>query len=408
MKIVQINSSCGSGSTGKIALAIQKKLNTEGIENYIFYSGYKICNEPNCIVINTKKDIRVHQVLSRIFGNQGWHSTRATKRMIKVLKKIQPDLVHLHNLHGYYLNMTVLFNYLAKAKIPVVWTLHDCWAFTGHCSHFTKVKCEQWKVHCSHCSQKKEYPYSLIFDRSKGLFRKKKKLYERIKDIKITTVSTWLREVTGQSALLGERDVRVISNGINCRRFFPTTPLQEIQGIHITNKKIVLGVASTWSARKGLTDFLELRKSLSKDYLIVLVGLNNAQIGMLPEGILGIERTQNVEELVALYSTANVFFNASEEETFGLTTIEALSCGTPVIVYRSTACAEPVKEGVGSIVEPGNLQAVLQEINKWCALDKQNLASHLHQYVQDNYDEQNIYQQYVDLYKEVVAFRESD
>ncbi len=402
MKIVQINSSCTSGSTGKIAYAIHEKTMAQNMESYIFYSGFRVCDKKNCIPVNSKADIRKHQVLSRVFGDQGWHSTAATKQLIKQLEAISPDLIHLHNIHGYYLNMDLLFGYLAKYEIPVIWTLHDCWAFTGHCSYFTKVKCEQWRTHCSYCLQKKEYPYSWFFDRSERLFDQKQRLYEAIPSLTVTTVSRWLKDVTKQSVLLGQREIRVIPNGINVRVFCPHEPIKEVNGISLEDKKVVLGVASTWSERKGLNDFVALREKLPEEYLIVLIGLSVAQIASLPQEILGLRRTKNANELAAWYSTASVFFNASEEETFGLTTIEALACGTPAIVYDSTACPEPLTKELGSVVALHDLDAAVQEIIKWSDLKDSEFSRSAYDYVCRNYDEQNVYEQYINLYEEVI------
>lgn len=402
MKIVQINSSCGSGSTGKISLAIKKKLDDIDVENYIFYSGYKICEYDNCIPINTIKDIRKHQLLSLVFGDQGWHSIRETNKLVELLKKINPDVVHLHNLHGYYLNMDILFDYLSKCNVPVIWTLHDCWAFTGHCAYFTSAKCEKWKTCCYNCAQYKKYPYSLFFDRSKQLFKRKGNLYKYIDNLTITTVSKWLRCITSQSALLNDRKILVISNGIDTKVFSPKEQLYNLQGFSLCNKKIVLGVANTWSERKGLNLFKEMRSLLSDEYLIILVGLNEEQIKSLPVGIIGLKRTRNAQELADIYSSANVFVNASTEETFGLTTIEAISCGTPAIVFNSTACPEPITSNMyGSIVSTGDICYLIKEVEYWCGQDKNVNKTKLHEYIVNNYDEEKVYDNYINLYKEV-------
>lgn len=401
MKAVQINSSCGSGSTGKICAALSDIMDDDGIENYIFYSGFKKSSHKNGRLINSLTDIRVHQLLSRLFGNQGWYSKRTTRKLVAALEDIDPDIIHLHNLHGYYLNMDILFDYLSKNNKHVIWTLHDCWAFTGHCSHFTAVKCERWKKHCNDCPQKSSYPYSLFFDRSSGMFDRKQKLYGSVNDLTVTTVSKWLGEQVFGSALLGNREIRVIPNGINIDVFRPHDRLTSIQGIDITAKKVILGVASTWGPRKGLNDFLKLAKLLDSEYIIVLVGLSEEQIAILPENIVGIKRTDNVDQLVDLYSSADVFVNPSIEETFGLTNIEAMACGTPAIVYNSTACPEVVADMCGLVVEVGNVEKLKEGIISIAQQGKTRYSQKCQDYVATKYDERKIYKKYLKLYYEV-------
>ena len=403
MKIVQINSSCGSGSTGKICAAISNILDSYKIENYVFYSGFKRNTLKNGFLINNKVDIRIHQVLSRLFGDQGWHSYLSTQKLVKQLERIDPNIIHLHNLHGYYLNMKVLFDYLSRANKPVIWTLHDCWGFTGHCSHFTSVKCERWKTHCRMCPQKKAYPYSLFLDRSSELFDRKNKLSCNIHSLTVTTVSNWLAEQVKESVLLSGRKIEVIPNGINIKAFKPKDRLLQIGGVPISEKKVVLGVANNWGPRKGLQDFIELSKHLSDDYQIVLVGLSDAQKKELPENIIGISRTDNVQQLAELYSTADVYVNPSVEETFGLTTIEAMACGTPAIVYNATASPELIHGETGRIVEPhdiGGLKKCIYEITR---KDKAQYSSTCVDYIRTNFSESSGYEKYIVLYKKLAG-----
>lgn len=403
MKVVQINSSCGSGSTGKICAAISNLLDSYEIENYIFYSGFKKSTFRNGVLINTKADIRLHQGLSRLFGDQGWHSNCSTKKLVKTLKEIDPDVIHLHNLHGYYLNMDVLFDYLSKANKPVVWTLHDCWGFTGHCSYFTAAKCDRWKTHCRTCPQKRAYPYSLFFDRSSELFNRKSKLYRAVPSITVTTVSNWLAEQVKESALLSGREVHVIQNGINTKVFMPTERLSNINGIPIYDRKVVLGVANNWGPRKGLRDFIELRKHLSDDYLIVLVGLSDTQKKELPRNIIGLGRTDHVQQLVELYSTADVYVNPSVEETFGLTTIEAMACGTPSVVYNSTASPELICGDTGRIVEPHDIEGLQRCIIEITGKGKAQYSRACMDHVRTNFSESIGYEKYIALYRKLAG-----
>ena len=403
MKVAQINSSCGFGSTGKIAVEISKKLDEKLVENRIFYSGNKVSCEKNGVLINSKTDIRIHQILSRLFGDQGWHSYFTTKKLVQNLKAFSPDIIHLHNLHGYYLHMGVLFSYLAKSNARVVWTLHDCWAFSGHCTHFTSVNCNKGQKECFGCPQKKAYPYSWFFDRSKTLFNRKQKLYNAVCDMQITAVSNWLSGVASKSKLLSGRKITVIPNGIDTKVFAPAAPLTEIGGIDISNKKVVLGVANSWSKSKGLDDFAALSKEIPDDFVIVLVGLRPEQAAGLPKNIIGLQHTDSTESLVKLYSTALVYFNASVEETFGLTTIEALSCGTPAITYNATACAEPVTADTGFVLSPHDIKGVKEAILTVDKKGKDFYKDACQKHAIESYDANKIYKRYIELY-----FREQE
>ncbi len=398
MKIVQINSSCEFGSTGRIAVEISKKLDAIGVENHIFYSGNRISQAKNGQLINSKFDIRVHQVLSRLFGDQGWHSYFATLRLIRNLKKTSPDIIHLHNLHGYYLHMGLLFSYLSESKTKIVWTLHDCWAFTGHCTHFTKVGCQKWTTQCHDCPQKTEYPYSWILDRSKTLFNRKQRLYNAVPHMTITTVSHWLGKTTESSKLLSKHRVCVIPNGINVDIFRPMPELTQIKCIDISEKRVILGVANSWSESKGLHDFKELSKIISDDFVVVLVGVKKEQQIDMPSNIICLERTDSVVELAELYSTALVYFNASVEETFGLTTVEAMACGTPAITYNATACSEPITSTTGMVLEPHDIQGVWDAICEISERGKINYSEACRNHVMQKYNAENIYEQYIKLY----------
>ena len=397
MKVVQINSSCEYGSTGRITVEISKKLDEKQIENYIFYSGNRRSDFKNGIQINKKTSIRVHQVLSRVFGDQGWHSYFTTKKLVLKLKKISPDIIHLHNIHGYYLHMDVLFKYLAKSNAKVIFTLHDCWAFTGHCTHFTQAKCKKWLTLCHNCPQKTQYPYSLFFDRSKTLFKRKQKLYDAIENMTVTAVSLWLKKTAKQSKLLSKKEVCVIPNGIDIQKFLPKKPLDKINGTDVTGKHIVLGVANYWSERKGLNDFKQLAKKLSHEFIVVIVGIKKEQQIDMPKNIICLERTDSQEELAQIYSSALVFFNASIEETFGLTTVEAMACGTPVITYKSTACSDVVTKETGFALTSNDVDGVLQAIMKIKINGKEAYASACREHAKE-YDSQRIYDEYINLY----------
>ena len=395
MKVAQINMACGRGSTGRIVMQISHLLTEEGNCNKVFYSGYNECAEPEAEKINSLLGIRLHQMQSRFLGNQGWNSSLHTRMLVKKLKEFQPDIVHLHNLHGYYLNMKILFDYLAEADCKVIWTLHDCWAFTGHCAHYTKAACDKWKRGCSQCPQKSSYPYSLIFDRSKELFCRKQTLYASVRDLRITTVSKWLEDQVRQSALLGDREIRTIYNGVDTGVFRPLDK-------PVKNKKRILGVSNVWSERKGLQDFLKLGSLVSDDFEIVLVGVSEEQSKSIPKEIQTLRRTDSVEALVQLYNSADVFFNPSVEETFGLTTVEAMACGVPVVVYDSTASPELVSEGVGRVVPAGNVDAAYAAIQSIVVGSQDDYRKNCRKRVEENYDQKHNYYQYLELYRELI------
>lgn len=350
-KIVQINVVC-NGSTGRIMCDIAKKSSNEGFKTYCFYGRGNPNKDVNCIKIDNKLEVYWHVLITRLFNKHGHGSYFATKRMIKRLKNINPDIIHLHNIHGYYLNLKVLFNYLKNEyNGKVIWTLHDCWSFTGHCSHFTVVNCNKWKSSCHNCPQVKVYPKSLCFDSSKSEFEFKKKLFCGLPNLTIVSPSNWLAKLVKQS-FLKSYEVIIINNGIDLNMFKPTYDETIYDKYNIPrNKKIILGVANIWEERKGLSIFIDIANNLSNDKQVVLVGLNQKQLNSLPSNIIGIKRTDDIVDLIKIYTLSSIFVNPSLEETFSLVTIEAIACNTPVIVCNTSAINELIKENVGIVVK---------------------------------------------------------
>lgn len=347
-RVVYINVVC-NGSTGKIMCDIAKYASKEGYETYCFYGRGNGRKDINCIKIGNKFSILFHVFLGRI-GFNGHGSYFATKKLIKKLKEINPDIIHLHNIHGYYLNLKILFNYLKNEyKGKVIWMLHDCWAITGYCSYFSLVGCNKWQTKCFKCPQKKMYPKE-IFDTSKREFKFKKKLFSNINNLTLVTPSFWLENIV-KSSFLKEYKVKTIYNGINLEIFKPIKDNDIYIKYNIPkDKTIFLGVANIWEERKGLNIFLDLAKIIKDDEVIVLVGLNNKQIKKLPKNVIGISRTENQLELVKLYTIANIFINPSYEETFSLVTVESLACGTPVVVCGMSAPKELINASIGCVV----------------------------------------------------------
>lgn len=402
-RLLQINT-CITQSTGRIAQQIGEKAISDGWESYIAFPARatKVESKSKLINIGTKADQYIHALLTRIFDCCGFLSKRATKQLVKQIEKIRPDVIHLHNIHGYYLNIPILFDYLKKSGIPVVWTLHDCWAFTGHCVHYTCVSCFKWKSGCYDCPRKKTYPNSFLFDRSKQNFELKKRAYDNIPNITLVPVSYWLGHEVSQS-ILGKYKIHVIQNGIDVNVFRPRR--DSVAGIKkkygLCGKYIILGVATGWSEEVGLSTFFRLRKQLSEDFAIVMVGCTPNILKQLPDGIIGISRTNNVDELAEIYSAADILFNASYQETFGLVTAEAISCGTPVIVYNSTACSEIVTSETGYIAEVKNEIQVLNYILEDKMLDstqRKVRSEKCRQYAIAHFDKNIKYQEYIKLY----------
>lgn len=396
MKIVQINI-FPNLSTGNIMSNIHKRLLEEGIESYIVWGRGRKANNEHEIFMNDKMGIYYHVLYTRMTDKIGFASKRATKKLLKRLDEIKPDIIHLHNIHGYYINIEMLFHYIKENNIKVVWTLHDCWAFTGHCAYFEVAHCNKWKKGCYDCPQLNTYPISNK-DNTEFNYKNKKELFNGIENMNIITVSKWLESKVKESFLL-KYNISTIYNGIDLNVFYPRkNNLRE--KYNLQDKKIILGVASTWSERKGLEDFIELSKVISDEYKIILLGLNKKQLKKMPENILALERTDTIDELAEFYSVADVYFNASMEETFGLTTVEAMACGTPAIVYNSTALPEVVSKNSGIVVEPKNIKEVLNSIKLICESDFFEKDEIIMQAKRFNKIDQ--FNKYNDLYKKII------
>lgn len=362
MKILHINSVCGVKSTGRICTDIADILSANGDECRIAYGRDTVPEKYKSIAvrIGTPSAVKRHILLSRLFGKTAFYSASATKRFLNWVDTYKPDVIHLHNLHGYYIHIGLLFKYIKKHNIPVVWTLHDCWPFTGHCSHFASVNCNQWQTACVNCVKKKSYPTCWLWENVKKNYNTKKQLLTSLSDLTLVAPSQWLADVAGNS-FLGKYPIKLVNNGIDLSVFKPTQgDFRDIYNIN--NKKMVLGVASAWGTNKGLGDLVRLSKLLPKEYQVVLVGLTKAQAADIPDNIICIERTDNVKQLAQIYTAADVFVNPSIEETMGLVTVEALACGTPCVVYNATAVPEAVDESCGVVVPAGDVNGLCKAI----------------------------------------------
>ena len=385
----------GNLSTGRIATDLYRVLVEKGYEGRVAFARNSIAEDVPYIKIGKKWDVLLHGVLTRITDKTGFYSRRATKRLIKQIEEYHPDIIHLHNIHGYYINIDILFKYLKEKKIPVVWTLHDCWSYTGHCCYYSMVNCNRWREGCFECPQKKAYPASYVYDNSKWNYHKKKELFQGT-NMTLVPVSNWLENEVKLS-YMNQFPIEMIYNGIDLDTFKPSASDFRSR-YNLKDKKIVLGVASTWDVRKGLKDFIQLSAMLEEDYQIVLVGIKDEKD--IPVNIITIDRTNNVKELAEIYTAADVYFNASVEETFGLPTIEAIACGTPVIVYNATALPEIVNDKCGYVVESHNLEKVKRCIENICNHHIFS-ASTLVDYAK-RFSKTVTYNKYIELYERII------
>lgn len=359
MRILFINSVCGIRSTGRICTDLATELEAQGHECKIAYG--RVDEVPEkfqkyALRIGTDMDLKLHALKTRLFDRHGFGSKKATKAFLRWADEFDPQLLWLHNLHGYYINIELLFDWIkSRPHMEVKWTLHDCWAFTGHCPHFTVANCSRWKSGCRNCPQKRGYPSSILLDNSRQNYLRKKAAFCGVKSMSLISPSNWLAGLVKQS-FLKDYPLEVCYNTVDREVFKPRAG--NFRAVHnLEDKKIVLGVSSMWDERKGLYDFFKLADMLSDNWRIVLVGLSDAQLKDLKPNILGFPRTNNTRELAEIYSAADVFFNPSIEETFGMTSLEAMCCGTKAIVYENTACEE-VANMLGGIVMPRDVSAV--------------------------------------------------
>lgn len=394
MKIISINSS-NFGSTGNIMLGISRVAETKGNVAYIGVASGRSNNKKkieNQIFIGNLIERNLHLLLAKHTGFNGCFSHLGTFQFLKRLDTINPDVLHLHNLHNCYINLPMLFRWIKKRKIKVIWTLHDCWAFTGQCPHFQIANCGKWKTGCHNCLQYREYPQSYV-DRTKTMYRFKKKWFTGVKDLTIVTPSEWLADLVRES-FLKDYPVKVIHNGIDLGVFRPIeSDIRKRLGIE--KKIVLLGCASPWSERKGLDVFIELAKRLDKKYRIVLVGLSKEQIAALPQNIIGIERTSSAEELAKYYSMADIFVNPTREDNFPTVNLEALACETPVITFDTGGSPEILNINCGMKTKGNNAEGILACIYEISKRLKSIDACRRHA---DLFDKDKLFLEYIKLY----------
>lgn len=392
MKVVQINAVCGTGSTGRICTSIADVLDARGIENHILYSSGE-CGQPNTHKFAEKGYTKFQSLKSRVLGNYGFNSRWETKKILAHLDHIQPDIVHLHNIHGHDCHLEMLTDYLKKNHIKVFWTFHDCWAFTGYCTHFILEGCDKWQTGCGNCPQRARF--SWLWDRSADNFRRKQEAFADL-DLTIVTPSQWMADLIGKS-FLKDKPVRVIHNGIDLNVFCPTSGrFRETHGIG-PDTFLLLGVAAGWSNRKGMDVFCDLSQRLDrKKYRIVLVGTDESVERQLPPGIIPVRRTNTPRELAEIYSAADLFVNPTREDTYPTVNMEAIACGTPVLTFRTGGSPEIVTEETGCVVESNDVDAMEREIIRICSTKQYAAEAFMGR--RKDFDKESCFSKYLELY----------
>ena len=402
MRIVQINGGA-KGSTGKIMMGIAEVARAQGHEvmcaSPITTTNRDAGEDCGYYRIGTFNSRRLNVALARITGFNGCFAWFETYKLLKKIDEFKPDIIHLHNLHDSYINLPMLFSYIKKHNVPTVWTLHDCWAFTGQCPHFTIAKCDKWKTGCYGCPQYKAYPSSL-YDNTKRMWQLKKKWFTGVKNMTIVTPSEWLAGLARES-YLKQYPIEVINNGIDLNVFKPThSNFREQYGIP-GDKYIVLGVSFAWGYRKGLDCFVEMAEKLGERYQIVLVGTDNEIDKNLPQSIISIHRTQNQKELAEIYSAADVFAMPTREENYPTVNMEAIACGIPVVTFRTGGSPEMLDDKTGKVVEANNIEVTEKAIKDICEKKGCNDEDYIVAYSK-KFNMQKKFTDYIELYATVL------
>ncbi len=402
-RVLQINSSVNFGSSGRIVEEIATIGSANEIENYIAYSkGNPGNTNLSYIKIGSIQDKLWHGLLTLLFDIHGKGSTLATKRLIKKIDVINPSIIHLHNLHGYYINYPILFNYLNEKDVQVVWTLHDCWSFTGHCSHYENVGCNKWETKCFQCPKKSKYPKSIMFDNSESNFISKKEIFNSINKLQIITPSDWLN-VQVKKSFLSKFNVRTINNGVDLDIFKERIDKVELlrAKYNLNDKKVALFVAYNWSNAKGILDIINAAKMLKSEFRFIVVGISKEKGDELPKEILAIGKIYDLYELADWFSLADVFVNPTYMDTFPTTNLESLACGTPIITYKSGGSPEAIDDNTGVVLEKGDLNGMVDAIQEICKRDKFFYKEACRKRAEAKYDKNKQFQQYINLYKEL-------
>ena len=399
MRILQVNAVYKHLSTGRSLMELNEDLNKLGVESECACSRTYGCED--VYQIGNEFTIKSHAVLSRITGKQGYFSKGNTRNLISHIEKTKPDIVHLHNLHANYINLPMILDYLAKKDIPTVITLYDCWFFTGKCMHYTELGCNKWESECKNCPQIHEGNDSWIFDRTNSVFKDRVRLFNNIPRLAIIGISDWITNECRRSKI--SKNAKIIQREylwIDTQKFKPT-PSNKREELGLKDKFVIIGVAQKWGHEKGLERFLQLASELSSDEVIVLVGNLAADI-TLPKNVICVGRTDSQEELAEYYSMADVFLTYSYQETFGKVSAEALSCGTPIICYNSTANPELACDGCGIVVEMNDENGVLKAVKEIKNNTKSFYSDACRDFAVNNFRKEIITVRYKELYENLL------
>ncbi len=399
-KLLQINPVVRQNtSTGRIMKEIGELAIEAGWESYIAYSRARD-GEPQhssrLVPVGDRLDLALHAVATRLFDAHGLASRRATRELIRRIREIDPDIVHIHNVHGYFLNYPMLSEFLRQRGKPVIWTVHDCWLYTGHCYHYASVHCDKWRTGCGHCPQKRAFPASWLLDRSARNWRRKRQAFGSL-DLTVVTVSDWMRREMADS-FLGDKRFVVIHNGIDLDTFRP----EAAADAPATPGTTILAVASIWLEEKGLGDLAALAGKLRDGERLVLVGrMTEEQRRRFPAGVELVERTENVGKLAALYASATVLVNPTWQDNYPTVNLEAIACGTPVVTYRTGGSVESVTDGTGAVVEQGDVDGMLARVREFAAADRALTTARCREYALQHFGKTKCYKNYIQLYEDL-------
>lgn len=407
MKIVQINAVNGILSTGRTTRELSNELRKRGHDSYVIYAEGDGMEEEQSYRMGNWWGHKLHGLCSRISGLQGYYSKYSTRKMLCYLKKLQPDIIHLRNLHSNYIHVNMLLRYLAKEQIPTVITLHDCWFYTGRCSHYTINKCEQWKTACKRCPNNRNNMPSWFFDRSKKMWLDKKKYFSRLEHLAVVGVSDWITKEASQSFLSCGKIMKRIYNWIDLERFSPRDSREFRHSIGLDDRFILLGVASKWEIGKGLHRFLTLAEKLPEDFMVILVGAIDEEV-LLPGNVRNIPFCTDLDQLAMLYSVSDVLVSLSREETFGKVMAEALACGTPLVVYNSTACPELVGERCGYVATHNRLKEIYDGILQIYENKKEYYSQHCRRFAIEKFSLSHGIEAYIELYDTLIKEKTGD
>lgn len=387
------------GSIGRITEQLGQMAQADGWESHVVYGRLSNPSLLQTHCFTSTLSVYEHYLEHRLFDNDGRASRKTTKKIVSFIEQLNPDLVHLHNIHDHWLNYRILFEYLNTVDIPIVWTQHDCWSYTGGCGYYSLIGCDKWKAGCNKCPLRQGM--LPLRDQTSVHYTKKKALFNSVRNLTLVPVSKWLENEIHQS-FLQNINIKQIYNGVDVKMFHPVLDERVKTNLKLTEKRLLLATATLWSERKGLKDYVALSSLLASDVTIVLVGLSETQKKRLPTNIIGLSRTQNIQELVEFYSASDIVLNLSYEETFGLTTVEGFACGTPGIVYNSTASPELITPETGLIVEPGDIQGVANAINEILSKGKAYYSNACRQRAVTMFNKDDRFAEYIQLYEDLL------